>query len=252
MLAVSLCTMLCHAQVATDGAAFVKQARTKYDAPFTRNLQSFTCGVEFDWKRHFAETLRLGDEGTDEEIATSIQPIHTQVTVSSREAAVSAGMPEAEIRKLPRGGMAELLLEHAVQFSLNSWLVAANNQMLLSGGDSVRVVPSASGYQLQFRVENVDVEMSLARDMSLQSEAPRGSTTDRRETDFHAGPRGFLLSSFRLGEDGNFKPGNRIILTYTYQNVGGFQVPHQVAVPHESHHEVWHDNLTGCTVKTAA
>jgi hypothetical protein len=92
--------------------------------------------------------------------------------------------------------------------------------------------------------------MMFAHDMSLQSEAPKGSASDRRETDFHPGPRGFLMTSFRLGEDGDFRPGNRIILTYTYQSVGGFQLPEQVSINRESHHEVWHYKLTGCTVET--
>jgi hypothetical protein len=58
------------------------------------------------------------------------------------------------------------------------------------------------------------------------------------------------MTSYRLGEDGDFAPGNRIILTYTYQNVGGFQLPEQVSINRESHHEVWHYKLTSCTVQT--
>ena len=68
-LMTSLCASFCHAQSATDDATFLKQARAKYDAPFGRNLQSFSCAVEFNWKQHFAEAVRIGDEGTDEEIA---------------------------------------------------------------------------------------------------------------------------------------------------------------------------------------
>ena len=81
----------CHAQTAVNDATVLKQTRAKYDAPFERNLQSFSCAVEFDWKRHFAEAVRLGDEGTDEEIAKLIQPINTRVTVTRQNAAVSSG-----------------------------------------------------------------------------------------------------------------------------------------------------------------
>jgi hypothetical protein len=42
-----------------------------------------------------------------------------------------------------------------------------------------------------------------------------------------------------------------MILTYTYQNVGGFQLPEQVAINRESHHEVWHYKLTDCNVQAA-
>ena len=249
VLMFSLCATFCHAQSSTDNATFLKQARAKYDSPFGRNLQSFSCAVEFNWMQHFTEAVRVGDEGTDEEIAKLIQPIHTRVTVSRQNAAVSSGMTEDEENRLPHGGMAEGLLKHAVQFSLNSWLVASNSALLPPEGTPVQVEPSASGYKLEFKIHNFDVEMLFAQDMSLQSEGEKGSASERRETDFRPGPQGFLLTSYRLGEDGDFRPGNRIILTYTYQNVGGFQLPEQVAINRESHHEVWHYKLTDCTVQ---
>lgn len=249
-LAFSFCAAFCHAQAATDDATFLKQARAKYDAPFERNLQSFTCAVEFNWKRHFTEAVRLGDEGTDDEIAKFVQPIRNRVTVTRQNAAVStAGMTEHEIEKLPHGGMAEGLLEHAVQFSLNNWLAAGNNALLPPEGTPVHIESSTAGYKLELKIQTFDVEMLFAHDMSLQSEAAKGSTSGRRETDFGPGPQGFLLTSFKLGEDGNFTPGNRIILTYTYQSVGEFQLPEQVSINRESHHEVWHYKLTDCTVQ---
>jgi len=249
-LAFSLCAMFSHAQTTITDATVLKQARAKYDAPFERNLQSFSCAVEFNWKQHFNEAVRLGDEGTDEEIAKLVQPINTRVTVTRQNAAVSSGMTEDEEHKLTHGGMAEGLLEHAVQFSLNSWLVASTNAMLPLESTPVHVEPSASGYKLEFKVQTFDVEMMFAHDMSLESEAAKGSASDRRETDFRPGPQGFLMTSYRLGEDGDFRSGNRIILTYTYQSVGGFQLPEQVSINRESHHEVWHYKLTGCKVAT--
>lgn len=248
-LVFSLCATFCHAQTAINDATFLKQTRAKYDAPFERNLQSFSCAVEFNWKQHFTEAVRLGDEGTDEEIAKLIQPISNRVTVTRQNAAVSSGMTDDEEKKLPHGGMAEGLLEHAVQFTLNNWLGAGNNAMLPPESTTVHVEPSTSGYKLEFKVQTFDVEMMFAHDMSLQSEAAKGSASDRRETDFRPGPQGFLMTSYRLGEDGDFRPGNRIILTYTYQSVGGFQLPEQVSINRESHHEVWHYKLADCTVK---
>jgi hypothetical protein len=249
LLTFGLCAASCHAQAAGDDATFLIQAHAKYDAPFERNLQSFSCAVEFNWKQHFTEVLRLGDEGTDDEIAKFIQPIRNRVTVTSQNASVSAGMNEDEISKLPHGGMAEGLLEHAVQYSLNNWLAAANNALLPPVGTPFSVEPSTAGYKLKLKIQTFDVEMLLAHDMSLQSEAVKGSTADRRETEFHSGPQGFLLTSFKQGEDGDFRIGNRVILTYTYQSVGGFQLPEQVAINRESHHEVWHYRLTDCTVQ---
>lgn len=183
-----ICASFCHAQAVIDDATFLKQARAKYDASFERNLQSFSCSVEFNWKRHFTEAVRVGDEGTDDEIDKLIQPIRTRVIVSRQNATVSSGMTEEEQRRLPHGGMAEGLLEHAVQFSLNSWLVASNNALLPPEGTPVHVEPSTSGYTLGFKIQAFDVEMSLAHDMSLQREGEKGVVSDRRETDFRPGP----------------------------------------------------------------
>jgi hypothetical protein len=88
-----------------------------------------------------------------------------------QNAAVSSGMTDDEERRLPHGGMAEGLLEHAVRFSLNRWLVASNNAMLPLEGTPVHVEPSASGYKLEFKIQTFDVKMSLARDLSFQSQA---------------------------------------------------------------------------------
>ncbi len=221
VLALSFCITLCHAQTLPNDATFLKQARAKYDAPFERNLQSFNCSVEFDWKQHFTEAVRLGDEGTDEEISKLIQPIRNRVTVTRQNAAVSAGMTQDEVSRLPHGGMAEGLLEHAVRFSLNNWLAAGGDALLPPEGTPVHVEKSTSGYKLSLKIQTFRVEMLFTRDMSLQSEIVEGSASDSREALFSPGPHGFLLTSYKQGEDGDFRAGNRMILTYTYQNVGG-------------------------------
>jgi hypothetical protein len=244
------CAILCHAQVAKTDQALLTEVREKYDAPFNRNLQSFDCKVGFDWKKHWAETYRVGDEGTDDEIEKLIQPISNRVAVTREDAVMSSGMTEEQEHKLPRGGMAEGLLKHAVRFSLRTWLVASNNALLPSTGTPVHFEPSTSGYKLELNIQTFDVAMMLTRDMSLQSMAAKGSDSDRQEFEFHPGPQGFLLGSWTMGEDGSFKDGNRLIFNYTYQTVGGFQIPAQGVVNRESHHEVWHYTLSDCKVTT--
>jgi hypothetical protein len=242
--------ILCHAQATKTDQALLTEAREKYDAPFDRNLQSFDCKVGFDWKKHWAETYRVGDEGTDDEIEKLIQPISTRVTVTREDAVMSSGMTEEQEHKLPRGGMAEGLLEHAVRFSLRTWLVASNNALLPSTGTPVHFESFTSGYKPELKIQTFDVAMMLARDMSLQSMAAKDSDSDRQEFEFHPGPQGFLLSSWSMGEDGNFKDGNHLLFNYTYQTVGGFQIPAQGVVNRESHHEVWHYTLSDCKVTT--
>ncbi len=244
----SVTASLAAAQVPANDAALLTRVRAAYDTPFDRGLKSFDCAVDFNWKQHWEDTYRVGDEGTDEEIGTFIQPIRNRVTVTREDAVVSSGMSEEQERKLPRGGMAEGLLKHAVRFSLRTWLVAANNALLPQADTPVHFEPSGSGYTLGFKIKTFDVAMRLTPDLRLEGMGARGSEGDRQDFEFRPGPQGFLLASWTMGEDGNFKPGNRLTFTYAYQSVEGFQLPAQMVVNRESHHEVWRYTLSDCKV----
>ena len=250
-----LCAVLCHAQATKTDQALLNEAREKYDASFNRNLQSFYCAVAFSWKEHFTEAPRVGDEGTDEEIEKLIQPILNRVIVTRQMAAVSAGLSKDAMNKLPYRGMAEGLLAHAVEKSLNDWLFASTNMMLPNPGTPISFDQSPSGYKLTFQVQTFDGEMVLAPDMRLLSASVKRPHSDHFErsfeTSFESGPQGFLLTSLTRGEDGKFEPGNRLIYTYTYQTVDGVQLPEHVVVLRESHHEMWRYKLSGCIVKTS-
>jgi hypothetical protein len=240
----------CLAQDPTNNSALLAQARAKYDAPFARDLKSFDCAVSFNWKQHWLETYRVGDEGTDEEIEKLIQPLPNRVTVTREDAIVSSGMTQEQEEKLPHGGMAEGLLKHALRFSLRTWLVASNNALLPSPNTPVHFEATPSSYKLELTMNNIDAVMLLTREMSLQSMAVKGSDANRQEFEFGPGPQGLVLRSWTMGEDGNFKTGHHLIFTYTYQTVGGFQIPAQLVVNRESHHEMWHFTLTDCKLIT--
>lgn len=243
------CATLCHAQAPSTDQALLAQVRDKYDAPFNRNLQSFNCAVDFSWKEHFKETTRVGDEGTDEQLETIFQPIRNRVEVTRQKVTVSANLNDDTIGKLPHGGMAEFLLQHAVQKSLYNWLPASTNVILPDPATPVHVEKSSSGYTLAYKMQNFDIEMLLDPEMRLQSasvKAPRGEHFD---TYFVPGPQGFLLSRWTMGEDGNSEPGHRLIFTYNYQTVAGVQLPEHVTVLRESHHEAWRYTLNDCSVK---
>jgi hypothetical protein len=249
-LLLSLFAPLCHAQTASADSSLLTEARARYDDPFARNLKSFDCAVDFNWKQHWTETYRVGDEGTDAEIDKFIQPLRNRVRVTPDDAIVNSGMTEAQEEQLPRGGMAEGLLKHAVRFTLRTWLVAATNTLLPAPGTPVRFESSASNYQIDLKVKDFDVAMLLTREMSLQSMAVKGSEADRQEFHFEPGPHGFALGTWIMGEDGDFKPGNRLLFSYTYQTVNGFQIPSQVSIDRESHHEVWRYTLSDCQIVT--
>ena len=238
------------AQATDSDHALLAKAGASYDTPFDRNLKSFDCAVDFNWKQHGEDTTRVGDEGTEKEIETFIQPIRNRVTVTRDDAIVSSGMTEEQEHQLPRGGMAEGLLKHAVRFSLRTWLVASNNALLPTRDTPVRFETSPAGYKMQFKMKTFDVAMMLTHELSLQSMGVEGSADDRQEFEFLPGPQGFLLGSWTMGEDGVFKLGNRLIFTYTYQAVDGVQVPARMVVNRESHHEGWRYTLSDCIVKT--
>jgi hypothetical protein len=243
--------MFCHAQATDSDQELLSQAREKYDAPFNSGLQSFDCAVDFSWKEHFTETTRVGDEGTDEELEKIFQPIRNRVTVTRQSVTVFPGMTDDAVDKLPHGGMAENLLEHAVQKSLDNWLPASTNAILPNPATPVHFEQSSSGYKLTFKMQTSDIEMILAPDMRLQSAALKAPQSEHFETSFAPGEQGFLLTSWTMGEDGNSEPGHRLIFTYTYQAVDGVELPEHVAVIRESHHEVWRYGLSGCIVKTS-
>ena len=245
------CAMLSHAQTIKTDQVLLNEAREKYDAPFNRNLQSFDCAVDFSWKEHFTETTRIGDEGTDEELEKIFQPIRNRVAVTRQNVTVSSGLTDDAISKLPHGGMAEFLLEHAVQKSLYSWLPASTNMILPNPATPVSFEQSPSGYKLAFKMQTSDIEMVLAPDMRLQSATLKAPQSDHFETSFESGQQGFLLTSWTMGEDGNSERGHRLIFTYTYQTVDGVELPEHVVVIRESHHEVWRYRLSDCIVKTS-
>jgi hypothetical protein len=250
-IALCLCTILCQAQVAKTDQALLTEVREKYDAPFNRNLRSFDCAVVFSWKDHFKETYRVGDEGTDEELEKIFQPINTHVTVTRDKVTTSAvALTEDAITKLPHGGMAEFLLEHAVQKSLSTWLAPSTNALLPPPSTPVHFEQSTSGYKLAFKMQAFAVEMAFTPDFRLQSASAKGPQSDHFETSFVPGKQGFLLSSFTVTEDGNSEPGHRLIFTYAYQTVDGLQLPENVAIIRESHREIWRYKLSNCTVKT--
>jgi hypothetical protein len=146
--------------------------------------------------------------------------------------------------------MAEGLLKHAVQKSLYTWLPASLNMFLPSSDTPVSFKQSRSGYKLSYKVQTSDVEMVFDSDMRLQSATVKGPQPTRFGLSFSAGPQGFLLNSTSRFEDGDSTPGHRLSFAYTYQTVEGMQLPEEVVVIRESHHEIWRYKLTGCIVKT--
>ena len=246
-----LYAMHCQAQATNTDSALLKEARGKYDAPFSRDLKSFDCAIEFNWKEHFKETTRVGDEGSDEELERTFQPIRNRVTVTKQGIGVSSGLTDDEEAKLPHGGMAESLLKHAVQKSLYEWLPASLNMFLPNADMPITFRRLGPGFKLTYKVQDSDVEMGLDSEMRIQSAELKGTQPTRFGSTFVPGSQGFLLAGISRFEDGNSSPGHKLSFAYDYQSVDGFQLPREVTVVRESHREVWHYTLIGCSVTTS-
>jgi hypothetical protein len=71
------------------GNALVTKARSLYDAPFTRDLASFDCAVQFDWKQHFTEFAGTISP-TAMPILQRLQSIQHRVSVDNTHAVVAS------------------------------------------------------------------------------------------------------------------------------------------------------------------
>jgi hypothetical protein len=100
-------------------------------------------------------------------------------------------------------------------------------------------------------MQGSDIEMDFASDMRMQRGGMKANPSDQILTSFEPGPQGFLLTSLTMGEDGNLKPGNRLIYSFTYQGVDGVELPQHAVVIRESHNEVWEYTLSGCNVRVS-
>ena len=123
--------------------------------------------------------------------------------------------------------------------------------LLPPAGTAVTAELTSPGIALHFVMQGTKAEARLSSDLRLERINAEGDEDNRLETSFEPGPQGLTLISVAVGEDGQFKPGNRIIASYTYQTVEGFRLPDKVVLNRESHREVWHYSLTGCSVVTA-
>src|SRR5450631_2078393 len=130
LLLVSLLASLPVMSQSTDSNhAMLSKTRGLYDAPFTRQLVSFDCSVQFDWKGHFINTL-----GTVPPAAlpmvNRLQSLPHRVFVD-RSGAVVSEIPRAtDLSGTPHASDLEAALQAMVSAGLNAWLPFATNVIL--------------------------------------------------------------------------------------------------------------------------
>jgi hypothetical protein len=229
------------AQSATD-EALLAQTRALYDAPFTRGLVSFDCAVQFDWKRHFADTLGSMPPAALN-TAERLQSIQHRVFVDRSGAVVSTTPKQPDLSGIPHGADLEQGLDIVIAGGLNAWIPFSTNVILPVAPTRSNFQEIDGGYKLAMDGPGIAATLLLTADLRLTSGVSQRPQPMRFSTEFTDGPDGLLLNSIKTGDPtGASKDAT---FAYTYQTVQGFQIPFELtatpAIP-----ETWHYVLTDC------
>lgn len=233
-------------QTSSLDEALLAKTRALYDAPFTRDLVSFDCAVQFDWKKHFVDVL-----GTLPQAAAPtserLQKIQHRVFVD-RSGAVVSSIPKApDLTGVPHAAELEQVFNAMVSSGLNAWLPFSTNVILPVAPTKFSFQQSDLGYKLVMNGPGVSAILLLAQDLRVTSLVSQSPQPMRATTEFKSGPDGFLLGSVQTGTTTDPSASGDAKFAYTYQTVQGFQLPSLVTVS-PSTTEAWHYDLTDCTV----
>ncbi len=231
-------------QTASSDKALLGRTRALYDAPFTRDLVSFDCAVQFDWKEHFVAAL-----GTMLSAAVStanrLQTISRRVFVNHLGVVVSA-MPKApDLSGYSHAADLEQALDAMISGGLNAWLPFSTNVILPVGPTQFTFQKMEPGYKLKKNGHDVEATLLLGEDLRVTSVVSQLPQPIRLTTDFVRGPDGFLLGSVKTESTTDAAKAGEATFAFTYQNVQGFQIPSLVIVTPATA-EVWRYTLTDC------
>lgn len=240
---VALC--LCIAVAGQTGLSdkdLLTKARGLYYAPFTGNLVSFDCAVQFDWKNHISDLLgTVPPAGMT--LAEHLQPIPHRVFIDRSGAIVSAQPKEPDLTDVIHGAELEHVFSTMLSGGLDGWLPFARNIILPVEPTAYHFEKNNTGYNLTLKGSDMDATLTLQSDMLLtkgEAKLPQALSFD---TAFVLGSKGYLLQSITT----NPATTSQAIFSYTYQDVSDVQIPLQVTVTPASR-EVWRFSLTDCKV----
>ena len=236
-------------QTASSDEALLAKTRALYDAPFTRNLISFDCAVQFDWQKHFREIIKAVPPSIEPAIE-HLQSIQHRVFVD-RSGAVTSAIPKApDLSGIAHAADLEQALNAMVSGGLDAWLPFSTNVILPLGPTKYKFEKTSPGYKLTMNGPGMNATLLLAEDMRLTSAVSQSPQPMRFDTQFEAGPDGFLLNSVKTANTTDATTNRESTFSYTYQTVQGFELPSQITVAPSTTPEVWHYTLTGCKVMT--
>lgn len=245
-----LCQCVCAIPQSPDSdVRLMTKTRALYDAPFTHDLASFDCEVQFDWKQHF-----VGMFGTlpsaAETMAGNLQKIHHRVSVDHTQAVVTSLPKNPDFSGVQHGPQLEQLeqvLIAMVSSGLNAWLPSSTNVILPVGKTQYAFEKLSSGYKLTMNGENIAGTLLLEPDLRVTNGTMQLPQPMRFSTNFEASPKGFVLTSVKTGQTTDTTAGGEATFAYTYQSVDEEQIPDVVTVTPATTGK-WQYRLTNCKV----
>lgn len=236
-------------QTADKDQALLGKARSLYDTPFARNLVSFDCGVEFDWKRHF-ESLVGALPASVAAPVERLQKVQHRVTVKPGGVTVSSEPKTPDFGGSQSIAQLEQVFRAMLRQGFNAWLPFSTSVFLPANPTSVHLEDIPPDYRLSVEAENVEANLVLNRDLRIASGVSQLPQAMRFTTHFIDGPHGFVLESVTTGPAAG-PPDSDTTFDFTYPSMQDLQIPSSVSVS-QSSTSPWHFALTHCKAVTAS
>lgn len=250
LVLVSFLACLCaHSQSTGSDEVMLSKARGLYDAPFTRQLVSFDCSVQFDWKEHFIDTVGTVPAAAVPTV-NRLQSLPHRVFVD-RSGAVVSEIPRAtNLSGTPHAADLEAAFQAIVSSGLNAWLPFATNVILPLKPTTFTFQHLDTGFRVVMKGANVSATLDLLSDMRISTVTSELPQPQHFETDFSTGPNGYLLQSVKTGSGADSHVSWDAVFVYRYQSVQGFQIPVEVAVTQMATGEKWDYSINDCKAMT--
>ncbi len=249
LLATAACMVLAaSSQSADQDEALLDKARSLYDTPFSRNLTSFSCAVQFDWKRHFEALVGTLPPAVVESVER-LQKVQHSVTVKSHSATVFSVPKAPDFGGSQSIAQIEQVFTAVLEQGLNAWLPFSTNAILPAKPTTFHFEDAGTTYKLNMAAEGVDANLVLNRDLRITSGVTQLPQPTRFTTHFVDGPHGYFLESVTNGPAGG-SPDSDTTFDFTYQTAGDFRILSSVSVSQPSS-KPWHFALTHCNVVTS-
>jgi len=244
-------SVLALSQKTSSEEALLAKTRALYDAPFTRDLVSFNCAVQFDWKEHFIDYLGVVPPAAAP-TAERLQTMQHRVFVNRTKAVVSSTPKEMDLTGVLHGAELEQEFEATLTNGLNAWIPFSTNIILPVGPTKYSFQKIGPGYRIAMNGPNLAATLRLGADMHITSGAMQLPHPMHFTSEFRAGPDGLLVATFKTAATTGTGITREAGFAYSYQMVQGFQLPTHVTVTQPSTTEAWHYTLTDCKVLRGA